>query len=234
MEPNSTAEARTRACSHFAHRARHELLTPLSGVMMLISVARSSADGAADTELFGQAEQAMQRMSRLVRACVDYVDAELPPRLESVDAHAEFDAACAQMGQGDAASLAGASVEVVGQLPDVRADATRLRKIFQRLLDNCVRYAGSAPPRIEVRAVQGSEGSRLEVADRGVGVPAERADAVVAPFERLHSYDDIPGNGLSLATCRRWAQGMGGSLGIGPREGGGAVAWIELPAPMAR
>ncbi len=234
MEPDSPGNDSLRACSHFAHRARHELLTPLSGVMMLMSVARASVEGPGTAELFDQADMAMQRMMKLVRACVDYVDAALPPRLEAVDAHAEFDAACAQMGQGGAASLAGSSLAVCGQLPDVRADRQRLRKIFQCLLDNCVRYSGGEAACIEVRAVPSARGCRIEVADRGVGLSAQRSEAVLQPFERLHSYDDIPGNGLSLATCRRWAVGMGGSLGIGPRDGGGAVAWLELAAPTAR
>lgn len=229
MEPVDFALERMRSCSDFAHRARHELMTPISGLTMLLSVMQREVDGGAGPML-DQAMQALQRMTRIARACVEYVDAELPlPSTSSVDCNAVLAEADSLMRQNGEPRFARADLEVRGSLPVVKAHAPSLRRVFVALLDNAVRYTKTEPAHVLVSASSEGDAWRIEVADRGLGIEEDKVEAVFAPFERQHAFDSIPGVGLSLATARRIVRRHGGDLGLRPRAGNGTIAWFTLP-----
>ena len=94
------------------------------------------------------------------------------------------------------------------------------------LVDNAVKYAADGK-RLDVRV--DSQGT-VTVADRGPGVPKRDRERV---FERFYRCDDSlaaksSGSGLGLSIARRLAEGMGGSLVCGAREGGGAEFRLEF------
>ena len=72
---------------------------------------------------------------------------------------------------------------------------------------------------------------RIEVADRGAGVPDYALPRV---FERFYSLPRPEGgsrsSGLGLCFVAEVAALHGGNVRLGNRDGGGAVAVLELPA----
>lgn len=229
MEPEVFALERMRSCSEFAHRARHELMTPVSGLTMLMSAAVRGGD-AESSALLEQALAALQRITRIARSCVDYVDAELPlPSVANVDCNDVMAEAESLVRQGPDPKFARADIEVRGSLPCVKGHAPSLRRVFAALLDNGIRYTEEPAAHVVVSSAADGDGWRIEFADNGIGVDEDKLEAVFAPFERQHAYDAIPGVGLSLATARRIARRHGGDLGLRNRAGSGAIAWVRLP-----
>jgi signal transduction histidine kinase len=70
---------------------------------------------------------------------------------------------------------------------------------------------------------------RVEIADNGRGIPADRQDAIFDPFVRLSPDARRPGFGLGLATVKRIAEAYGGRVGVISTEGVGSCFWFELP-----
>ncbi|WP_316318913.1 sensor histidine kinase, partial [Clavibacter michiganensis] len=73
-----------------------------------------------------------------------------------------------------------------GDLPAVLADAELLGEVLGQLVDNAARFGrhGSAAT-ISSGAREHAPGWwRLEVADRGIGVPEEQRERIFAPFHR--------------------------------------------------
>jgi two-component system osmolarity sensor histidine kinase EnvZ len=67
------------------------------------------------------------------------------------------------------------------------------------------------------------------VSDRGPGIPPGEVERLKRPFTRLESARSGPaGSGLGLAIVERVARAHGGTLELGPREGGGLVARLSL------
>ena len=64
---------------------------------------------------------------------------------------------------------------------------------------------------------------RIEVADRGPGVPAEAASRLFSPYFTTR----VNGTGLGLAIVRRIAAAHGWEVGYTPRPGGGAIFWVD-------
>ena len=73
-------------------------------------------------------------------------------------------------------------------------------------------------------------GLAIRVLDRGPGIPREALEAVLQPFTRLETSRnrDTGGTGLGLAIAQQLAEALGGRLLLGPREGGGLEARLEL------
>ena len=107
----------------------------------------------------------------------------------------------------------------------VVASPRELNQVFLNLLDNAVR-AGSK--NIWVRTADESQGVTVSVSDDGAGVPKDVAELLFEPFFTTRPVGQ--GTGLGLYLSRRIIDDCGGRLRYSPREGGGAVFAIELPA----
>jgi signal transduction histidine kinase len=101
-----------------------------------------------------------------------------------------------------------------------------LRRAVRNLVDNAVKYAGSAE--VAVRATP--RGVAIEIADRGPGIPDSALGGVQEPFVRLETSRnrETGGSGLGLALARAAAQAHGGRLELENRPGGGLLARIQL------
>ena len=101
-----------------------------------------------------------------------------------------------------------------------------VRRALGNLIDNALRYAGE-PVEVELKSEPGK--ARIEVRDRGPGIPGEETERLKRPFTRLHAARSGPaGAGLGLAIVERVARGHGGRLDLLPRAGGGLVARLTL------
>ncbi len=103
-----------------------------------------------------------------------------------------------------------------------------LRRLVCNLVDNALKFAGAAQINLS-RQTPG--GWRLQVLDRGPGIPAEALEAVKQPFYRLEGSRnrETGGSGLGLAIADQLASALGGRLLLAQREGGGLDARVNLP-----
>ena len=106
-----------------------------------------------------------------------------------------------------------------------------MRRAVRNLIENAVKYAGGA----EVRLVPAPERVRIEVADRGPGIPDDKLAAVFAPFTRLETSRnrETGGIGLGLALANAIVSDAGCTITLANREGGGLLATITLPRASA-
>jgi signal transduction histidine kinase len=116
-------------------------------------------------------------------------------------------------------------------LPAVTADPAMLRHVLDNLVGNALKYVQpDTRPRVEVRAGTAAEGwVRIEVADRGIGIPDEHKPAVFERFHRAHTGSGYAGTGLGLAICRRIVERHGGEVGVADNPGGGTVFHFTVP-----
>lgn len=112
----------------------------------------------------------------------------------------------------------------------VHVHATTLRRAIANLIDNALRHAGKEQP-VDLALEHVAGTLRIEVRDRGPGIPAEEAERLKLPFTRLEAArSNAVGAGLGLAIVERIARAHGGSLELLGREGGGLVARITIPS----
>jgi two-component system sensor histidine kinase KdpD len=122
------------------------------------------------------------------------------------------------------------TITVADDCPDVNVDPALAVEILVNLIENAHRVSPSGAP-LELSArLHPLEASqvRIEVLDRGPGIPAGVADQDGNLLASATS--DVAQRGLGLEIARSLAAANGGSIGITPRQGGGTIARVDLPA----
>jgi two-component system sensor histidine kinase KdpD len=111
-----------------------------------------------------------------------------------------------------------------------RFDFTHSLRILGNLLENALRYT-PAGGSVELGVRREGESLVFTVADRGPGIPAAEVERIFHPFyRRADAAPDVGRAGLGLSIARRLAEIQNGSLTYEPRQGGGSVFVLRLPA----
>ena len=122
-------------------------------------------------------------------------------------------------------------------LPVIGISAQRIRQILFNLISNAVKYTEKGGVRVSCVGVRDPSGERLDlafrVADTGIGIAPERAEAVFNPFEQDLSRRGgkvFEGTGLGLAIVKRLVEVAGGTVSLESRVGVGSVFTVRFPA----
>jgi signal transduction histidine kinase/PAS domain-containing protein len=112
----------------------------------------------------------------------------------------------------------------------VLADSEKLQQILLNLLSNATKFTPAAGT-IQVSGDVDGRDALIHVEDSGIGIPAEKLDAVFEPFVQLrtHGTTTREGTGLGLAISRDLARGMGGDLTVRSTIGAGSTFTLRLP-----
>lgn len=124
---------------------------------------------------------------------------------------------------------------VAGGLPGVRGDAAALRQALANLVDNALKYGGTAGwIGVGAKSVATHQGEEVvvSVADRGIGIKRSDLSRLFEPFFRSADAQaaGITGSGLGLAVVRHVVEAHGGRVTVDSTPGKGSVFAIHLPA----
>jgi signal transduction histidine kinase len=113
----------------------------------------------------------------------------------------------------------------------VRADPERVGQVLRNLLGNAAKYSPEGAP-IALRARRAGGRVRIEVADRGPGIPPDDLTRIFEKFGRGRDAAgrSVPGVGLGLYLSRRIVRAHGSDLAVASAPGEGAVFAFDLEA----
>lgn len=200
--------------------ASHELRSPLARLRMGLESLPRETPEAAKAEIARNIHELDRLIDEILLA--SRLDAGGPEQLalEPVDLVGLVAEECA---------VTDARLDLAGaDLPMVRGDPRLLRRLVRNLLQNAERH-GDGKPDVTVR--QEGTSAILEVADRGPGVPEAERERIFEPFYRAKGGREKDGGvGLGLALVREIAAKHGGGVACLPREDGGSLFRVTLPA----
>jgi len=109
----------------------------------------------------------------------------------------------------------------------VLGDRLALRRVVANIVDNAIKYGHLAHARMSL----GQNTVAVTVDDEGPGIPADRRQAMLEPFNRLETSRNrsTGGAGLGLAVVRSLVEAHGGTIEIAAAPSGGARVIVELP-----
>jgi two-component system OmpR family sensor kinase/two-component system sensor histidine kinase BaeS len=118
-------------------------------------------------------------------------------------------------------------VDVVGDLPLVEADPTRIREVLANLISNALRYTPEGGE-IRLTGKLGEGQVCVTVEDTGQGIPAEDLPHI---FDRFYKGRDSQGTGLGLAIARSLIAAHRGYIQAHSQPGQGTRIEFGLPIP---
>jgi PAS domain S-box-containing protein len=125
-----------------------------------------------------------------------------------------------------------------GPIPaQVQTDPVRIRQIVTNLVGNAIKFtqAGGVTVLLAVRDEGAGARLAIDVVDTGIGVPADKLNAVFEPFVQAESSTTrrFGGTGLGLTISRRFARALGGDITIASEIGKGSVFMVRVdPGPL--
>ena len=218
----------------FAYIASHDLQEPLrmvSGYTQLLKRRYVGQLDAEANEYIDYAVDGVKRMQTLIQDLLAYARLSTHGRGFQV---ADLNFLIRQVSANLAAQVeeAGATL-TVGELPDLRVDASQIVQVFQNLVSNALKFRRPTVPLVvSISANREGDFWQFTVSDNGIGIDPQYSGRIFEVFQRLHTRDQYPGNGIGLAICKKVVERHHGRIWFESILGEGASFHFTLPVNL--
>jgi PAS domain S-box-containing protein len=229
-----------RLKADFIATVSHELRTPVTPIKGYADLLRRRGDAMTPERRAECLEVISDRAAHLARLVEDLL---LASRISVTEGAS---AASVSMGRHDLVALVRRAsgdfgddgerlrLHLPGDEVVLGCDPVRTVQVVGNLLGNALKYSAPGTP-VDVRVVVEDGVARVEVQDRGRGIPADQVDRV---FEKFHRVEDpmrmtTGGTGLGLYIARQLTAAMGGQLHCTSVLGVGSTFVLTLPRAAA-
>jgi two-component system sensor histidine kinase KdpD len=210
----------------------HDLRTPLVAITGALTSLDEQAESLNDEyrhSLVDTAREEAERLNRLVGNLLSMTRIEsgaIKLNMEPGDIQDVIGTALEQLGHHVADHEI--KVSIPEDFPLVSMDFTLMVQVAANLLENAVKYSPKGSL-IEVSATLLDTHARIEIADRGVGIPSEDLTRVFDKFYRVQRPESVSGTGLGLSISKGIVEAHRGRIYARVRDGGGTILSVELP-----
>lgn len=235
IEAKAHADTANRSKSRFLAAVGHDLMQPMNAARLFCAALGHHGD-----DLPADAAQLVRHMDSALRSAEDLIgdlldisrleNGRVTPNRNAFSINELYGALGTEFSA--LAQEQGLSFRVRGSTLRVDSDIKLVRRILQNFLTNAFRYA-KGPVLLGVRR-QG-KAVRLEVWDRGPGIPDDKLGVIFEEFKRLDSHQTRAekGLGLGLAIADGLCRLLGHRLQVRSWPGQGSVFSVTVPLAEA-
>ena len=220
--------------SHFVSSVSHELKTPLTSIRMFAETLRLGrfTDGKKQDEYLETIVEESERLTRLLDSVLDFSQIERGRKTYRLRKASIADVVRATV-RAVEYPLKREGFDLRVEIEDDASallDADAVQQALLNLVVNAMKYSGESRE-IDLRLSSQDGQARIEVRDRGVGIPLQEQARIFESFYRVETEENrrIPGAGLGLALVEHVAKGHGGRVLVESALGRGSTFTLELP-----
>jgi len=227
--------------SRFLSYMSHEFRTPLGSILSIASLLTDELDGPLSPEQHKQVafvSTAARELSDMVDDLLDLAKIEAGRISISPAWFDMFDLFSALRGMFrpivDTSAVDLIFEEPVG-LPRLYTDDKKLAQILRNFISNSLKFTQRGEVRVSA-SLEGEREVRFAVTDTGIGIPTELHGALFEDFTQVDSplQKRLRGTGLGLSLCKRFAELLGGRVGLESQPGVGSTFYVVIPLALAQ
>jgi signal transduction histidine kinase len=249
---NERLQELDRLKSNFIATVSHELRTPLTSVIGYSEMLLEGLAGTLNAEQREYVSTILEKGESLLALIGQILDLA---RIESGNITLNKELVdpreIVRLGLSDVAPQArkrglDLKLEVIGEVPPIRVDVDKVRRVITNLLGNAVKFShehgrisvllditedNSPSGRYDLFEPERNRYLRIRVADQGIGIPVEKLEHIFEAFFQVDSSStrEFGGTGLGLAIVRNFVQIHGGKVEVESRTGEGSTFTVRLP-----
>jgi signal transduction histidine kinase len=119
-------------------------------------------------------------------------------------------------------------------MPRLYTDDKKLAQILRNFISNALKFTQNGEVRISACAESDSE-VRFAVTDTGIGIPEDMHGNLFEDFVQIDTplQKRLRGTGLGLSLCKRFAELLGGRVGVDSKPGVGSTFFVIIPVAIS-
>lgn len=225
-----TAElhAAQKELQRFAYIVSHDLKEPLRGVHQLSQWLVHDYGSVIDEE----GKEMFAMMTHQVKRLINLIDGVLQYSRAGQKMHDETPVNLAALIPEIVESLTPPQTIQITYSPDLPtflADQTRIRQVFQHLIENAIKFMDKPQGEISIQCRDEGACWQFSVTDNGPGIEARHYERIFHIFRTLRSCDDADSVGVGLAIVKKIVELYGGRVWVESKIGQGSSFYLTFP-----
>jgi len=211
----------------FVYIVSHDLKSPLSGIITMLSLLECDDIVLANPELQSNIEmlsEASNHLSVMISSILDY-------SRQSVNNQAVEEVNVGELVEQIAHLIFPPnhiSIDVITDMPKMKTKRIKLQQIFQNLISNAIKYNDKPSGLIEIGCIEKPEFFEFFVQDNGPGIPAKDRQRIFKIFETTDNKSNADSStGIGLNILKMSIEEQGGRIWVESEEGKGSKFIFE-------
>lgn len=226
--------------SRFLSYMSHEFRTPLGSIRSITRLLSDELDGPLSSEQHKQIafiSGATMELSEMVDDLLDLAKIEAgritisPAWFDMFDLFSALRGMFRPIVDGDSVDLI---FEEPTNIPRLYTDDKKLAQILRNFISNALKFTQQGEVRVSARP-EGEGHVRFAVTDTGIGIPESLHRNLFEDFVQIDTplQKRLRGTGLGLSLCKRFAELLGGSVGVESTPGMGSTFFVIIPLAVS-
>ncbi len=227
--------------SRFLSYMSHEFRTPLGSILSMTRLLEDGMDGPLTDEQRKQVRfvsTAARELREMVDDLLDLAKIEAgrisisPAWFDLMDLFSALRGMFRPLLEGNQVDLV---FEDPPPLPMLFTDDKKLAQILRNFISNALKFTPHGHVRVCARP-EGEHQVRFSVCDTGIGIPQDLLPMLFEDFVQVDTplQKRLRGTGLGLSLCKRFAELLGGHVGVNSKVGEGSEFFVVLPLALVQ